>query len=334
MATIEDVARDAGVSVSTVSYALSGKRSISAETRERIARSIERLGYRPNATARALASNRTNALALIAPLRADNNVPVVMNFVAAVATAARERDHDVLLLAQEEGEEGVLRVSQSALVDAVIVMDVEEDDARLPVLREVGLSSVLIGHPKEPSGFSWVDFDFRQAAVLCVEHLVELGHRTICMLGSPAAVYRRRSSYALAFASGFEAATRRLGVEARWYPTEAGYGHASELVERELTEHPETTALLVHNEGVLGAVLATLRRMSRDVPGDVSVAAICPEDMALHQSIELTGVSVPAEQIGRAAVELVLRQIDGGVAETRLIGPRLTVRSSTAPPPA
>lgn len=333
MATIEDVARDAGVSVSTVSYALSGKRSISPETRARVARSVKVLGYRPNARARALASNRANALALIAPLRADNNIPVVMNFVAAVATAARERDHDVLLLTQEEGGEGIRRVGQTALVDAVILMDVEDDDVRLPVLREVALPSVLIGYPGDSSRLSWVDLDFRQAAMLCVEHLADLGHRTVCMLGSPPAVYDRRSSYAVAFAAGFEAATHGRGMSARWYPTAPGYDSASALVERELREHPATTALIVHNEGILGAVLATLRRIGRRIPEDISVAALCPDDVALNLGVELTGVAVPAEQIGRAAVEMVLRQVDGHEAETRLLAPRLTVRRSTAPPP-
>jgi DNA-binding LacI/PurR family transcriptional regulator len=102
-----------------------------------------------------------------------------------------------------------------------------------------------------------------------------------------------------------------------------------------LTERPDTTALVVHNEGILGAVLATLRRQGLRVPEDISVAVICPEDLAVNQGVELTGVAVPAEQIGRAAVEMVLRQVDGeDTPETRLIAPRLTVRQSTAPPHA
>jgi DNA-binding LacI/PurR family transcriptional regulator len=331
--TIADVARHAGVSVSTVSYAVSGKRPISAETRARIAASVEALGYRPNAKARALASSRTNTLALMAPLRPDNNVPVVMQFVSAIAQAARDRDHDVLLLTQGEGEDGVRRVGETAMVDAVIVMDVEAHDARLPVLRELGLPAVLIGSSDDAGGLSWVDLDFRQVATVCVEHLAELGHRTVLMLGSPQAVYERGSTYALAFAAGFEAATHRLGMDARWSASEPGYHATGALLERALEERPGTTALVVHNEGILGGVLATLRRQGLRVPEDISVVAIGPEEMALNQGVELTGVAVPAEQIGRAAVEMVLRQVDGeDTPETRLIAPRLTVRQSTAPP--
>lgn len=334
MATIEDVARHAGVSTSTVSYVLSGKRTISVATRDRVTRSIEELGYRPNSVARALASRRTQALALVAPLRADNNVPVVMQFVSSVAATAREHDHDVLLVTQEEGEEGVRRVSQAALVDAVIVMDLEADDPRLPVLRDLGLPCVLIGHPDEPRGLSCVDLDFRQAAALSVEHLADLGHREIGLLGSASAVYQRRSTYAVAFSAGFEAALDRRGITGRWYPTEPSYDSTSALVERELVEHPETTALIVHNEAILGAVLSTLRRLGRRVPEDVSVVAICPEEMAVNHSVALTGVAVPAAQIGRIAVEMVLRRLEGEEeSETRLLTPRFAVRESTASPP-
>ena len=100
MVKITDVARQAGVSPSTVSYALSGKRPISEETRRRVETAARELGYRPHAGARALASSRSKVLALVVPLRAGIHVPVVMQFVGSVVTAARRHDHDVLLLSQ------------------------------------------------------------------------------------------------------------------------------------------------------------------------------------------------------------------------------------------
>jgi len=109
--TIDDVARAAGVSTSTVSYALSGRRPISAATRERVAAAIAELGYHPHAGARSLASSRSSVLALVAPLRSDVNVPVIMEFVTAVVTAAREHSYDVLLLTKDEGTAGLQRVA-------------------------------------------------------------------------------------------------------------------------------------------------------------------------------------------------------------------------------
>src|ERR1700733_7256876 len=103
---LSEVARHADVSPSTVSYVLSGKRSISEQTRRRVLASIATLGYRPHAGARALASSRSNVIALVVPLRSGSYVPVLMQFVVSVVTTARGHDHDVLLLTQDEGVEG------------------------------------------------------------------------------------------------------------------------------------------------------------------------------------------------------------------------------------
>lgn len=145
MVTLAEVAQHAGVSASTVSYVLSGKRSISTTTRQRVEQSIRDLGYHPNAGARALASSKSNIIALMIPLRTDIYVPVMMEIAIAVATAARTHGYDVLLLTGEEGPDAVRRVTGSGLADAMILMDVELDDERLPLLRGTHQPSVLIG---------------------------------------------------------------------------------------------------------------------------------------------------------------------------------------------
>lgn len=218
---ITDVARHAGVSPSTVSYALSGKRPISAETRERVEASIRELGYRPHAGARALASSKSNVLAMVVPLRAGINVPVVMQFAVSAVTTARAHDHDVLLLTQEEGEEGLRRVADTALVDALIVMDVQLHDPRLPLLRTLDRPSVLIGFPADPSGLTCIDLDFRTAGELCVEHLVSLGHRVVGLIGSPPEVYVRQTSFAQRVVQGFTSAATRNGMSSTVHPCEA-----------------------------------------------------------------------------------------------------------------
>lgn len=333
MVTIADVADHAGVSASTVSYVLSGRRRISAETAQRVRGSIEELGYRPNARAVALASRRASAIALVAPLRSDNNVPVLMQFVAAAAIAARARNHDVLLITQEEGSAGLERVSGSSLVDAVIVMDVEIADRRIPLLTRLEIPAVMIGHPGRSEGISTIDLDMAAAAELAVQHLAELGHRSIAMLGSPAAVYARMSSYAFRFREGFERARRDLSLQGDWYPVEPSHQSTREVLRAHLAQHPETTALLVHNEFILAAVLAVLATENLRVPEDISIVALCPSDLAINQRVALTSIAVPTNEIGAAAVDMVLSLIDGEPpVETRLIAPELTIRSSTASP--
>lgn len=183
MVTLAEVAQHAGVSASTVSYVLSGKRSISTTTRERVEQSIRQLGYHPNAGARALASSKSNIIALMVPLRTDMYVPVMMEIAIAVATTARTHGYDVLLLTGEEGPDAVRRVTGSGLADAMILMDVELDDERLPLLRGTDQPSVLIGLPADTSGLTCVDLDFKATGALCVEHLAMLGHRDIAVIG-------------------------------------------------------------------------------------------------------------------------------------------------------
>ena len=334
MATINDVARSAGVSTSTVSYVLSGKRPISAPTRQRVERSILKLSYRPHAGARALASSRTSVLALMAPLRVDVNVSVIMQFVAGVVTTARTFDYDVLLLTQDDAT-GLERVADGSMVDALIMMDIEADDRRVPILAGLRQPAVLIGLPGNPSGLSCVDLNFEAAGRAAVRHLAALGHRHIALIGSPHTVLERHTSYADRMLHGFTAQIAALGIEGLYEPCESSHAGAVAAVDRVLTRNPAITALIVHNEVALPAVVATLRGRGRSVPDDVSVVAVCPQDVAVGQPLSLTSVDIPATTVGRIAVEMALARIDGDQpAETRLLAPVLTERLSTAPPRA
>ncbi|WP_016905784.1 LacI family DNA-binding transcriptional regulator [Streptomyces xiaopingdaonensis] len=332
MVKITDVARRAGVSPSTVSYVLSGKRTISAETRQRVEESIRELGYRPHAGARALASSRSNVLALVMPLRPGVHVPVQMQFAAAVATKARAHDHDVLLVTQEEGEEGLRRVANSALVDGLIVMDVQMQDARIPLLRALGLPSVLIGFPARADELTCIDLDFTATGERCVDHLAELGHRCVALLGSPPEVYARGTGFAQRTAAGFTSAARRRGMASTVVPVEPGRDAARRTVERLLREQPALSALVVHNEPALGALVEAFQRAGMAVPEELSVVAVCPDEVAENAAVPVSSVSIPAVEVGEGAVELLMAKLaDRDVPDATLLPPRLTLRASTAP---
>jgi DNA-binding LacI/PurR family transcriptional regulator len=331
--TIADVARHAGVAVSTVSYVLSGKRAISSQTQQRVLDSVRVLGYHPNAGARALASKRSSVIALVLPLRAGMHLPVIMHFAAAVVTTARRHGHDVLLVTADEGADGLRRIAGTAMVDGLVVMDVELEDKRVPVLRRLQRPSVLIGVPSDTSGLTCIDLDFAAAGALCVEHLAELGRRDIALLGAPQVVYDRHTGYAERTMAGFTVAAAEHGVKAVALPCE----ESADAVHKEVTEllasHPGITGLVVHNEAAVSRVLSALKTLGRRVPNDVSVIAICPDELAERTDPTLTSVLIPAENVGHQAVELLMRKLGGeAAAETVLLDPHLTVRASTAGP--
>ncbi|RPF33899.1 LacI family DNA-binding transcriptional regulator [Streptomyces sp. TLI_185] len=332
MVKITDVARHAGVSPSTVSYALSGKRPISEETRQRVEEAIRELGYRPHAGARALASSRSNVLALVIPLRAGIHVPVVMQFAVSVVTTARKHDHDVLLLTQEEGEDGLRRVADTALVDALIVMDVQLREPRLPLLRSLERPSVLIGFPADSEGLTCIDLDFKAAGEACVEHLARLGHRVVALVGSPPEVYVRQTAFAQRVVQGFTAAADRSGLSSSVHPCEASPAAARLVAEQLLREHPALTGVVVHNEPLLEPLIVAFERLGLRVPGDLSVTAICPDELAESVRVPVTSVALPSAEVGERAVELLMKKLGGSaVPEATLLPPRLTERASTAP---
>ncbi|MEV4313637.1 LacI family DNA-binding transcriptional regulator [Actinocrispum sp. NPDC049592] len=333
MVTIADVARAAGVSPSTVSYVLSGKRSISEDTRRRVQRSIRKLGYHPNAGARALASSRTNLLALVVPLRTDLNVPVAMQFVAATVSEARAYDYDVLVLTKDEGPDGLRRVTGSSIADALIVMDVESADPRVPVLQSLDRPVVLIGVPDEPGDLTCVDLDFEAAGAQCVRHLAGLGHRTIALLGPSPVVYERGTSYAGRFLKGFKQTATAAKIRETSMPCAPTYEALRICLDNLLARRRAITGLVVHNEAILGPLLSELARRGKKVPQDISVLAVCPDDMAVSQAIPLTSVSIPSIAVGELAVEMVMKRLDGvTAAEVRLLSPVLTDRGSTGRP--
>ncbi|HEY8474109.1 MAG TPA: LacI family DNA-binding transcriptional regulator [Natronosporangium sp.] len=335
--TIADVARHAGVAVSTVSYVLSGKRAISATTRQRVLASIRTLGYHPNAGARALASKRANVIALVLPLRAGMHLPVLMQFATTVVTTARQHDHDVLLVTADEGEAGLRRVAASAMVDGLILMDVELHDRRVPLLRELPRPSVLIGFPADAAGLTCVDLDFAAAGAQCVEHLASLGHREIALLGAPQVVYDRNTGYAVRTRTGFKQAADRLGLAAVALPCEESADAVHAEVAELLAQRPGLTGLVVHNEAAVSHVLTALSTLGRQVPRDVSVVAICPDELAERTSPALSSVLVPAEEVGHHAVTLLMNKLAETpveVPDATLLPPRLTVRASTAEAPA
>jgi DNA-binding LacI/PurR family transcriptional regulator len=337
MVTIADVARRAGVSSSTVSYVLNDRPSVSEATRRRVQRSVAELGYHPNAGARALAGCRSRIIALVMPLRTDMYVPVMMEIAVSVTTTARRHGYDVLLITSDVGPEGVRRVAASGLAEGVILMDVELDDPRIPVLREQGTPAALIGLPDDAHQLSCVDHYFATAGALCADHLADLGHRDVAFTGYGSRIYERHAGYAERALAGFAERAAERGLRFVHRPCEGTYASTAPVLDRVFAERPGTTGFVVQNEGAIGSLFGLLRTGGRTVPEGASVVALCPEQLAEQQTPALTSVSGPATELGRVAVEQVLRRLDAVSQDTApedervLLAPTLTARRSTGP---
>lgn len=217
-------------------------------------------------------------------------------------------------------------------MDALIVMDVQLHDPRLPLLRALDRPSVLIGFPARPAGLTCIDLDFKAAGELCVERLAGLGHRVVALVGSPPEVYIRGTAFAQRVVEGFTAAADRGGLASSVHPCEASPAAARRVAEQLLREQPALTGVVVHDEPILEPLIDAFEQLGLRVPVDLSVTAICPDELAENVRVPVTSVAIPSTKVGARAVELLMRKLGGtDVPEATLLAPRLTERASTAP---
>ena len=172
MATMQDVATLAHVSLSTVSYAINNTRPISAATRERIERAMVELDFRPNAIARSLASRRSRIIALTFPGIENGLGSTVMEFVTSAAEAARARGYHLVVWPYAPSQADEMReMSRDGLTDGVIIMEVRRDDPRVRVLDAAGMPLTMIGRADDSNDSRCVDIDFDATTEDAVAHL-------------------------------------------------------------------------------------------------------------------------------------------------------------------
>ena len=179
--TINDVARAAGVSVSTVSRILNDKPDVSAETRQRVMQVIDDLGYAPHAGAQGLAGGRNRSIAVLYP--SDHEFTgTEFDFFLGASRAAGKSDYLFSLIVEVITEQRLLNLFRSNQVSGVVLMEILLHDWRVELLKEHNYPFVMIGHCEKNIGLSYVDFDFSEAVKLACQHLMALGHRSIALL--------------------------------------------------------------------------------------------------------------------------------------------------------
>jgi len=326
--TINDVAREAGVSAMTVSRVVNNKGDVSPATRRRVQAVIERLGYRPSAIARGLATRRTGTLGLVVP---DVANPFFADVVRGVEHGAYAQGYSVFLGNTEEDPErelSVLASLEEKRVDGLVLCSsrLGEEELRRVVARQRGV--VLINRRLRGAGVCSVLLDDEAGGRLATEHLLRTGHRAVGLLAGPHGSHSGRLR-----AGGYRAALEEAGFayRAAWVQpclpvVEDGYVAALEL----LRARPELTALVCYNDLVAVGALQACAELGRAVPDDVAVVGHDDIPLAALVTPPLTTCRVPRYDLGREAVRLLLERIAGraeGPAEVRFTA-ELVIRAS------
>jgi len=333
---IGEIARRSGVSRSTVSYALSGKRTVSEATRQRIQAVIDELGYRPNAAARALKEGRTRTLGLVIPPARGRLTFMQLEFVASVMEAAARADLDVLLSPSGgDHDRSFERIITGRRVDGVILMEIRLEDPRVDRLQSLGLPFVTIGHTARPEGTCWIDVDYAALIQRCVDHLTDLGHRDIALINRSAELLAAGYGPAKRAGEGFREAIARRGVTGLEICCADDAQAGEDCVGEMLRNHPEITAAATINEAALPGAQRALARAGLEIPNGFSIAGVAAQNWAEQFHPQLTAADVPAAEMGATAVRLLIERIAEPEAapKHKMFAPPVALRSSTGPAP-
>ncbi|HYC94458.1 MAG TPA: LacI family DNA-binding transcriptional regulator [Sphingomicrobium sp.] len=333
-ATIEDVARVAGVSAMTVSRVINAKNNVRETTRAAVLKAIDELNYSPNAAARTLAAGEAIHIGL---LYANPSAAYLSQFLVGALEGARRTGAHLVLEpceseAASEQAETTRAFLQSGLDGIILPPPLSESMAVHSEIAASGMPMVTVamGLPKEELLNVRID-DFAAAREITT-HLLKLGHRRIGFIRGHPSMTASAERY-----RGFAAAIADAGLAAADAPVEQGYfTYRSGLVaaERLLARDARPTAIFASNDDMAAATVNVAHRANLDVPGDISVVGFDDTAPATTVWPELTTIRQPIAEMAEAAIDLLMSELRNGRegAAERVLQHQLIIRDSSRPP--
>lgn len=334
-ATMQDVADRAGVSIATVSFVVNNTKRVTPQTRARIEQAMADLGFRRNLVARALASRRTQIIALVLTALDHGIRGASSDFVVGAARQANEADHHLVVYPDDVDGSQLPALVGQGLVDGVVLMEVKMEDSRVELLTRLGVPFSLIGRTADPAGLYCVDIDFDAAMDIAVEHLVTQGHRHIAYMPSVERGDERLGRH-VRTESAYRRLAQRHGVPPIVIPCPSSVAEGRVAAVRLGSTAPDATAVIVSDEAASAGLVAGLHVAGVAVPDDISVLALLASlEYSSACNPPLTVVSTPASELGRLGVQALLRRLEGDAPSEPVLRVGVLVPGeSTGPAPA
>ncbi|QOS82196.1 LacI family DNA-binding transcriptional regulator [Paenibacillus sp. JNUCC31] len=328
-ATIYDIAREAGVSIATVSQVINGKGKISEKRRAEIMEIMERLHYQPSAIAAALTGKQTYTLGLLVP---DISNPYFAELARAVEDRSRQLGYSVVICSTDNKDERVeryLNLLQQKRVDGMMIGTGIDNAEILSPLLQQSIPVALIARHMPSLSVHTVAIDDRLGGALAAEHLLELGHTRVAVLSEPSKVSSSKERVR-GFREALEMAGLSLGAD-QVRESSADLGSAKKEALVFLTEQNRATGLFCCNDMQAIGALQAAKELGLRVPEDVSIIGFDNTILASVTSPPLTTVAQPIEDLGRRAVDLLIDELkdESKPPQRVVLKPELVVRDST-----
>jgi DNA-binding LacI/PurR family transcriptional regulator len=330
--TIRDIARGAGVSVSTASLALNGDARVRPPTRERVLQVASQLDYHPSLAARSLSRGRTWSLHLLYPGEGSMSSGFFSRFVRGLHDGARERGTSVALSVptdEQEARATLLRMIRERWADGVVFINLGPDDPLLDVAAEHAYPHVFVGRAGRAE-VPTVDNDNHAVAADVTRTLLERGARHLLLLNGP-----EGQAFTRERAAGFAAAHAALGVpvaDGAVAYTSGRPDAAQRVVDAWLASGRPLDGVVAVSDPLAVAALQVLRRRGVAVPDTVRVFGMNDDDLGRYVTPSLSTVELHASELGAAAAGLLLDQVEGKplVPNRRIVGHALVERETSA----
>ncbi|HKL60673.1 MAG TPA: LacI family DNA-binding transcriptional regulator [Sphaerochaeta sp.] len=319
--TIETVAKKVGVSAATVSYALSGKRKISREVTDRILKAVEELDYRPNITARNLASSKTWTVGLYAsPTQNIREDYFFNNILAGVLDVLHEKKYQIHLYADylDENNKDHPDLNLTQPIDGALIMNPRINDVYIQHIMQRKIPFVVIGTPDERENSFYVDADITAGYYAATNYLIKKGHRKIILMNGSADYTqsgKRKTGYEMAYHDNGLSYSQDWIINVQMLEEE-GY----RAFKQAMNVIPDFTAVITCNDTIAVGVLRVLKEENIQVPGKVAVISAGNTMITRIHAPSITSLDMSSYEIGSKAAELLV-----DVIEKRRIQPSHTI---------
>lgn len=325
--TIDDIARELGVSKTTVSRAISGKGRIGAATRERVLSYIEKCNYRPSAAAKGLAESRTYNLALVLPrdfIKLD--LPFIRKSMSAICQEASYRDYNILLCMADDDPDSLARILDNRKADGVILTRTLEEDVLIPIITARGVPFATLGSLAEQyRGLAAVEADNDQigGCRAFTEALLHKNPEKTALLGGDLRYIVNQSRL-----KGVKKAVEALNFSEFHTETNLSPKNCAQVLDPLLSQG--IRQFLCMDDDICIAALHHLEELGLRIPEDVRLASLYDNDELRRHRPGISALQFDAEELGRCACRELLKCLHGDPHETQLkLGFRICLRSST-----